>query len=95
MAALFNNKTDSGPETVGKPTIPAQHANAIPVPAPAPYTAKDAADFARQGACMIAMPPDEVWRDIFLEGSGHGKEDTILGVPGLASTSTWAFSDGK
>jgi hypothetical protein len=86
MAALFNNKTDS---------IPAQHANAIPAPAPAPYTAKEAADFARQGACMVAMPPDEVWRDISLEGSGHGKEDTILGVPGSASASAWALSDGK
>ncbi|KAK4247118.1 hypothetical protein C7999DRAFT_32489 [Corynascus novoguineensis] len=30
---------------------------------PFPYTAREAAEFARLGACMVAWPPDEVWTD--------------------------------
>lgn len=28
-----------------------------------PYRAKEAAFFCQQGACLVAMPPDEAWVD--------------------------------
>jgi hypothetical protein len=30
---------------------------------PAPYTAKEAAEYVRLGACMVAWPPEEAWVD--------------------------------
>ena len=36
------------------------------------YTAKEAAKFVRQGASMVALPPDEVWRDSFVGPEGDG-----------------------
>jgi hypothetical protein len=35
------------------------------VVAVAPYTAKEAAEWARRGACLVAWPPGEVWVDPF------------------------------
>lgn len=39
----------------------------------APYTAKEAAEFVRLGACLVAWPPGEVWVDpLSLGGEGLG-----------------------
>lgn len=79
MPAGSKNNTDRGPGAANKPTFQTRQPNATAtVTDPAPYTAKEAADFARQGACMIALAPDEIWRDPFLGEKGNGG-----GVSGL------------
>lgn len=49
-----------------------------------PYTAEEAAGFVRQGACMVAWPPEEVWRDPVLgEGVGEVEDGGMAaGAPG-------------
>ncbi|KAL2195796.1 hypothetical protein P885DRAFT_78723 [Corynascus similis CBS 632.67] len=42
---------------------------------PFPYTAREAAEFARLGACMVAWPPDEVWRDPLSSKEEEEKEE--------------------
>jgi hypothetical protein len=57
-----------------KHAVPNSGQNSNPPP-PAPYTAKEAAEFVRQGACMVAWPPDELWVDPFKEGEGKGRRE--------------------
>ncbi|KAL2180122.1 uncharacterized protein P884DRAFT_256514 [Thermothelomyces heterothallicus CBS 202.75] len=39
-----------------------------------PYTAREAAEFVLQGACMVAWPPDEIRVDpLSREGNGKGR----------------------
>lgn len=45
-------------------------------PAPAPYTAEEAAAFVRLGACFVALPPgEEAWRDPLACAYGEGGKD--------------------
>lgn len=63
------------------PPAPDQHPDA----GPAPYTATEAAAFARQGASIIALPPDELWRDPF--GEEEGDRLSSASAPASASVS--------
>jgi len=55
--SVESENTDQCPSLAG--SIP----SLAPTTATAAYTAKEAAEFVRLGACLVAWPPDEVWVD--------------------------------
>jgi hypothetical protein len=64
--SIVFSESGSGPESAHQPGQCRRDREDSAVVAP--YTAKEAAEWVRRGACLVAWPPGEVWVDPFRRG---------------------------